>query len=236
MVGMGAKTYRMGNIVRKECHVLADDEYITQQNREACTTEAEVYYILGSHPLIANCLSIGPEKEYIELEYYPNGNLKEYINKNRIEEMDLKRWASQMIGSVAYIHSKGVKHSDFRLDQWLVDKMLNARLSDFNAAGFDDQPGLGLRARRALGLERPSYFLPRDANESNTVASDLFAFGSSLYELVAGEAPYEDLEGELIQSLFEAGEFPETEGLLFGHIIKGCWTGVYSSAEDIPRH
>ncbi|KAF2183366.1 hypothetical protein K469DRAFT_583425 [Zopfia rhizophila CBS 207.26] len=161
----------VGNIVRKECHVLADDEYITRQNRETCATKANVYLILGSHPFIAHCLSIGPEKDYIKLEYYPHGNLRDYVNKNRlnIKRTDLKRWASQMIESVAYIHSKGVQHSDFRLDQWLVDASLNARLSDFDAAGFDDQPDLGLKARLALGLERPSHFLPRDADESNIV-------------------------------------------------------------------
>jgi len=43
----------------------------------ACKNEADVYHVLGSHPLIAKSLSVGPEKEYIELEYYPNDNLKE---------------------------------------------------------------------------------------------------------------------------------------------------------------
>ncbi|KAF2176869.1 kinase-like protein [Zopfia rhizophila CBS 207.26] len=235
MVGMGAKTYRIGNIVRKECHILADDEYITKQNREACETEANVYLILGNHPLIANCLSIGPQKDYIELEYYPNDNLKKYVDRNRsnITEGDLKRWANQMIESVAYIHSKGVRHSDFRLDQWLVDASLNARLSDFDAAGFDNQPNFGLKARWALGLEVPSHYLPRDPEKNNTVESDLFALGSSLYELMAGRTPYNGLEEQLIQSLFRLGKFPNTHGLLLGDIIMGCWTKEFSSAKDI---
>jgi serine/threonine protein kinase len=170
-------------------------------------------------------------KEYVELEYYPNGNIKDYIHKNStsIKKSDLEHWASQMIGSIAYIHSKGVTHADLRLDQWLVDVALNARLSDFNAAGFDDQSDLGLRARQAMGLERASHCLPREVNLESTVASDLFALGSSIYELVAGEYPYKDMDEELIQSLFEAREFPEIDRLVFGHIIRGCWMGVYAS-------
>ncbi|KAF1964036.1 hypothetical protein BU23DRAFT_562294 [Bimuria novae-zelandiae CBS 107.79] len=195
MVGMSAKTYRIGKTVRKECHVLVDDMGITKQNKEACKNEADVYLILGSHPLIAKCLSIGPEKEYIELEYYPNGNLKEYVQTNctRITEADLK-------------------HAN-----------LNARLSDFNASGFDDQPDLGLKGKPAQGLEILSHYLPRDPEADNTVESDLFAMGSTLYELLAGQTPYEGLSGELIESSFRREKFPSTEGLLLGDIIIGCW-------------
>lgn len=192
---------------------------------EACRNEADVYLILGSHHLIAKCLSIGPQKEYIELQYYPNGNLKEYVDRNRASttETDLKRWAHQMIQSVAYIHSKRVRHSDLRLDQWLVDAGLNARLSDFNASGYDDQPDLGLKGRPAQGLESPSHYLPRDPGADNTVESDLFALGSTLYELVAGRKPYEGMSDESIESLFGEGKFPNTEGLLLDDIILGRW-------------
>ncbi|KAF1961763.1 kinase-like protein [Byssothecium circinans] len=238
MVGMSAKTYRIGNTVRKECHVLVDDIGITEQNMEACKNEADIYLILGSHPLIAKCLSMGAEKEFIELEYYPNGNLKEYVQRNRtsITETDLKRWAYQMVGSVAYIHSKGVRHSDFRLDQWLVDADLNVRLTDFNASGFDDQPDLGLKGKPAQGLEISSHFLPRDPEADNTVESDLFALGSTLYELLAGQRPYNGLNDDSIETCFRIGKFPNTDGLLLGDIIIGCWERKFSSAKDILNY
>lgn len=238
MVGMSAKTYRIGDTVRKECHVLPDDIGITKQNLDACKIEAQVYRILGDYPLIARCLSIGAGNEYIELEYYPHSTLTGYIQRNRmcITEMDLKRWAYQIIKSVAYIHSKGVRHSDFRLDQWLVDADLNARLSDFNAAGFDDQPDLGIKGEPAQGLESASHCLPRDPEPDNTVVSDLFALGSTLYELLADQAPYEGQNDEVIESSFRNGEFPSIEGLLLGGIIQGCWKQMFSSAEEILDH
>lgn len=63
--------------------------------------------------------------------------------------------------------------------------------------------------------------------------SDLFALGSTLYELVAGQKPYEGMSDESTESLFEEGKFPSTEGLLFGDIITGCWKRKFLSAEDI---
>lgn len=52
MVGMSAKSYLSGNIVRKEVHVLPDDPGIIWQNIEACRTEADIYLILGPSPLV----------------------------------------------------------------------------------------------------------------------------------------------------------------------------------------
>lgn len=235
MVGMSAKTYRIGNVVRKECHVLPGDSGITKQNLDSCKTEAEVYLILGSHRSIAKYLSTGPNKSYLELEYYPNGNLKEYLASNRanITDSHIRRWAYQMIESVAYIHSKKVRHSDIRLEQWLVDHDMNARLSDFNGSGFDDQPALALKGRMAQGLERSSHYLPRDPDEDNTVELDLFALGSALYELVTGHYPYEGLEDELIETYFQEEKFPPTEGLFLGSIIRGCWQQKFISAQDV---
>lgn len=70
IVGMSSKTYRIGTRVRKQVHSITDDDGMTAQNLDACITEANVYLILGSHPLIAQCLFIGPQKSYIELEFY----------------------------------------------------------------------------------------------------------------------------------------------------------------------
>jgi serine/threonine protein kinase len=99
--------------------------------------------------------------DYIELEYHPYNNLEKYLGKHRSNTTveDLKHLAYQMVESVVYIHSKGVQHADLRLEQWLVDTSFNARLSDFNGAGFECQPSLGLQARRPLGLEIPSHCL-----------------------------------------------------------------------------
>lgn len=80
-----------------------------------------------------------------------------------------------MVESVAYIHTKGVRHSDIRLEQWLVDKDLDALLSDFNASRFSDQPNLALKGRLAQGLDLSGHCLPRDPNIDNTVMSDNFS-------------------------------------------------------------
>ncbi|MCJ1381212.1 hypothetical protein MMC17_004321 [Xylographa soralifera] len=221
--GGSAKTNRIGDMVRK-VYIIDEEEAITARNMEATRNEASIYILLGEHPRIAKYL-----------EFYPNGPLKDYVDKHRetITDAHLKRWAVQMVEATIFIHGMGVRHSDFRLNQWLLDTDLSARLSDFNGAGYDRNAALGLEGSKALKIESSSHYLPRDPILDNTVKSDLFALGSSLYELVAGQKPYETLADEKIEALFSKEIFPSVERLLFGNVIMGCWKGKYPSAKDV---
>jgi len=149
--------------------------------------EANVYRILGTHNLIARCHYVSPWRDMILLQFYDNGNLKQYVEAHGPTQ--LRKRAKQMIEAVDFIHSKGVRHSDIRLDQWLLDSGKNARLSDFNSSGYDECPSLGLPGEKALGNEDPSDFMLRDPAEDSSVRSDLFPLGSALYELEHGRAP-----------------------------------------------
>lgn len=233
MIGPSAKTYRVHNLVLKIPDI-DDDALITQGNIKSMSNEASVYLILGQHPRIAECLYISHNKDLIILKYYPHGNLKNHIAKvPKVSPMELKKWARQMIEGVAEIHRNGIRHSDLRLDQWLLDEKLDARLCDFNASGFDANEKMGLQGSKPVGLEAYSHFMPRDPEANSTVLSDLFALGSSLYELEVGDKPFAELEGETINEQFEAGIYPDVENLCFGGLIKSCWKGEFDSAVDL---
>ncbi|KAI5268902.1 kinase-like protein [Aureobasidium subglaciale] len=222
MVGMSAVTYRFHDAVIKFVHT-DDEALLTQSNVDAMRNEANAYRILGQRDRIAQCLDAGSAWSFVILKYYPHGNLKDYIAKNgRPPTKQLKRWARQMIEGVAEVHRNGIRHSDLRLDQWLVVEDLNARLCDFNASGYDANERLDLPASKALGLESYSHYMPRDPELDNTELSDLFALGSALYELEAGEKPFAGEEGEIITEHFEAGRHPDVDALSFGGIIGKC--------------
>ena len=234
MVGIFAEIYRIGNTVKKVYRNVPSDDEATQESIRATHNEASIYILLGDHPRIAKYLSVDPAKTSIELKYYPNGSLKRFIERYQphIEEAHRKYWARQIIESADYIHTMGVRHSDFRLEQWLLDETLNAYLSDFNASGYDGNAELGLKGSEALGAENASHFLPRNCTHDNTVGSDLFALGSTLFDLTTGEAPYEGQPHESIEALFRDGIFPSVEGLLLGEITTGCWTTKFASAKE----
>lgn len=235
MVGIFAETYRIGKVVKKVYRRFPDDDISTKDSIKATRNEASIYILLGDNPRIAKFLHTDPAKTYIELKYYPNGNLKSYIEKHRPSIQVRKRWARQIVESAAYIHTMGVRHSDFRLDQWLLDENLNAQLSDFNASGYDRNVKLGLEGSEAIGAENPSHYMPRDNAHDSTVESDLFALGSTLYELVTGKAPYEGRSFESIEDLFRGGVFPSVDELPLSGLITGCWSKKVPSAKELLK-
>lgn len=235
MIGSFAETYRIGNKVKKVYRRSLNDDVTTKESIKATQNEASIYILLGDHPRIAQFLHTDLTKTYIELKYYSNGNLKSYIEKHRPYNEARMCWARQIIESAEYIHTLGVRHSDFRLEQWLLDEAFNARLSDFNASGYDRNIKLGLEGSEAMGAETASHFMPRDYAHDNTVESDLFALGSTLYELIAEKAPYVGHFSESVENLYMEGLFPSVDGLPLGDLIMGCWVKKFRSAREMLK-
>lgn len=225
-VGIFTMVYRLSDtLVRKLPR--ADDAFSYPGNLQAVSNEASIYALLGESPRIARCLSIGKTLDYVDLEFYPHGTLMSYIQtyKESISDDLRVRWARQIIEAVVLAHEKAVIHSDLALRQFFVDSGLNARLADFGASGFPGQ--------EALGMENTSHCLPRDGDKPNTFESDLFALGSTLYELAVGEAPYCGLEDALIETLYTQEDFPLVDDVFCGCIIIGCWRREFPSAKHV---
>jgi hypothetical protein len=91
-----------------------------------------------------------------------------------------------MMEAVEYIHTKGARHYDLRLDQWSLDSDINARLGDFNPSEYDESQSLELDGAKTLGVEAASHCMPREPRVDNTVQSNSFALGSALYTLDHG--------------------------------------------------
>jgi hypothetical protein len=82
-------------------------------------------------------------------------------------------------------------------------------------------------------MEGSSHYLPRNPDLLNTVESDLFALGSVLYEVMAGETPYCGKLDEEIETLYKEENFPAVNELLCGNITMGCWKREWRSAEEV---
>ena len=209
--------------------------------------EAMIYDIVGTHPRIAECLSRGQDiVQYVDIQYYPHGDLTTFCQKYGTTPGLRSKWFRQIIEAIIVIHTFGVIHSDLALRQFFVDENFDLRLGDFNSSQCPGYP--------ALGYEKASHCLPRDYELPNTEASDIFALGSTLYELVVGAAPYSELNPAesddpeaikaqirrqhaiidyVIEDRYKAQQFPDVSGIWRGDIILGCWKGQFASAKEV---
>lgn len=188
--------------------------------------EGEIYDHLGNHPRVIKCLAKG--NLFIDIEFAPHGQMEDYLNNHHdMPNASRLRLAQEVIEAVVFIHSKGVIHSDLAARQFLLDADFHAHLSDF---GFSS-----LNNGDVLGFENSSHHMPRDIDSKNpsTTQSDLFALGSTLYEVMTGNSPYKGKSDDTITQLYCNGSFPDVTGVLYGHIIMNCWQGQYKTAAQV---
>ncbi|RJE22546.1 STYKc [Aspergillus sclerotialis] len=188
--------------------VPSDQSYF--YSARAVEIEGHVYGHLGKHKRIARCIGWGDD--FVDLRYECNGDLETYLRKAHLTRYAKYRIARQAVEAVAFIHGKDVFHSDLSACQFL---------------GSD-----------AIVMENATHFLPRDEDAPNTIRSDLFALGSTVYEILLGKKPYEGMDDEEIQRLFSDKVFPtlnEIGDQQWRCIVQKCWMCEYDCAEDILK-
>ncbi|KAA8647706.1 uncharacterized protein ATNIH1004_006403 [Aspergillus tanneri] len=225
-VGQFAIVHKLNNkIVRK---VPLDKSFI--YSTRALEIEGRVYSHLGKHKRIARCISWSDD--FVDLRYECNSDLESYLKKNSLTSHAKCRIARQAVEAVVFIHGKDVIHSDLSACQFLVDKNCNIRLSDFG--------GSSLQGSEAIVMETASHFLPRDEGSPNTIQSDLFALGSTVYEIFLGKKPYEGMEEEEVQRLFSEKEASthkislDEEPALVKQMIEYLYTLDYQVDPHVP--
>jgi serine/threonine protein kinase len=102
------------------------------------------------------------------------------------------QWALEAADGLAYIHSKGVVHADVGCHNIIVDNASHVKFIDFAGSGIDGEAPL-------VCYEWCSF---EPGNEIG-IGTDIFAFGSTLFELESGRVPYSELEGTLVGFLWK---------------------------------
>ena len=221
LIGLGlcARTYQLGNIVRK-IPIYRNE----QMSMEGVRREAQIYRHLGKHPSIIECLS--DADSHVDLIFAANGDLEDYVKFQPDTPTEFRlNFARKATEAVAYVHSKGIIHGDIAARRFLLDEQLNVKLSGFTYASFVGEKGLNIKSYR--------HFLPRDNMAPNTVKSDLFALGCTLYEIMKGKKPYTEVHEHDVLELYKQKLFPDVDGLCCGDVILDSWNCKFSSAAEI---
>jgi serine/threonine protein kinase len=209
---------------------LADENKVEKRfkSSEDLLNERTIYQILGSHPRLLSIYHI--EDDCIIMDWMKNGDLARFIESHpEVTQRRKHLWVAQIAESFNLLHTHEISHCDSKLENFLIDDHYDIKICDFASshnykAPSNDLAIQPLRYRRAVDDFNELVFNPAD---------DIFAFGSICYEIITGEAPYPQLDDEGVKLQFIRGEFPATEGLSFGPIIRGCWNGKFMSFKAI---
>jgi len=186
--------------------------------------EFEIYRRLPKrHHRLIHMISYS--EEGLILEYMPNGNLKEYLESHAatITLHQRLQWVADAAEALQLVHSHNIIHCDVKPENFLLDSELRLRIVDFSGSCID--------GKGSFVLENTRFFLPRSWEEPCTVLTDLFALGSSIYEIMTGSQPYKELTDGEVESRFKKRHFPAIDNIPYGDVIKKCWLSELDSAE-----
>ena len=149
------------------------------------------------HPNIAQLLDGGVtdgELPYLVMEFVDGLPISEYCDRQRLGVPARLRLFRDVCAAVHHAHQNLVIHRDLKPGNILVTGAGQVKLLDFGIAKLLN-PGLGPAdqplTRDEHRVMTPEYASPEQIRgDTLTTASDVYALGVVLYELLAGHPPY----------------------------------------------
>jgi serine/threonine protein kinase len=155
------------------------------------------------HPDIVALYGAGDDRgiAFLAMEALAGADLSRYTRPSRLlPEPVVLRIVARVAEALAYAHQQGVVHRDVKPANVMVDLPTHqVKVTDFGIARCTD----AARTRTGLTIGTPAFMAPEQlAGDAPDAASDLYALGVMLFQLLTGRLPYEgDSMGRLLKAI-----------------------------------
>jgi len=147
-----------------------------------------------AHPGIARLLDGGvtPDgRPYAVIEYVEGTSLAEHCRERRYDLEQRLRLFGQVCDAVGYAHRHLVVHRDLKPGNILAGRDGRVKLLDFGIAKLLEDAGEGASGETTRAPLTPDYAAPEQlTGEPVTTATDVYALGVLLFELLTGTRPW----------------------------------------------
>ncbi|KRT86494.1 phosphotransferase [Oryctes borbonicus] len=174
----------------------------------------------SNHFVHLHCTFQDNQRLYFVLTYAKNGELLTKINELKKFSIEMARYyAAEIVLALEVLNSLGVIHRDLKPENILFDENWNIVVTDFGSAKIlrkdsdeNKEPEAISRRRKNSFVGTAQYVSPELLQDTEVcLASDLWALGCILYQMLSGEAPFKAGSEYLIfQKILKLEyEFPE---------------------------
>jgi serine/threonine protein kinase len=179
--------------------------------------------------------SCDPADSTLTMEYMENGTLRDYLQAHPqqqqgvISQSQRWRWILALAEGVTMLHAHGILHCDLTPNNMLLSRTLELKIADFGCSSIDDSVSSGVAGAR--------FNTCRDWRKPPSRDDDLFALGSSMYEILTGTSPLGDIASDQVRELHGLRQFADLTGLdsTMADVIRDCWLVRAQSAEAVYR-
>ena len=192
--------------------VLDKRHIIKEKKVKYVNIEKDTLNRLTDHPGIVRLYyTFQDDKQlYFVLDLATGGELLGVLKKTTSFDEECSRfYGAQILDSVEYMHSRGIIHRDLKPENVLLDDQMHVKITDFGTAKILDIPHEGQNAQfgqvsvtndpldgsetdRAVSFVGTAEYVSPEllTNKNACKASDLWAFGCIIYQLLAGRPPF----------------------------------------------
>jgi serine/threonine protein kinase len=203
--------------------VLSAEKVADPERKQRFVQEAKAASSLN-HPNIITIYDIGQAEgvDFISMEYVSGKTLDRLIPRHGMRLKEALKCAVQIADALARAHSAGIVHRDLKPGNIMVNehglvKVLDfglAKLTEFTPAG-EDESTRTMRPTTEEGkiVGTVAYMSPEQAEGKKVDArSDIFSFGSLLYEMVTGgQAFHGDTKASTLAAILKDNPRPATQ-------------------------
>jgi serine/threonine protein kinase len=185
--------------------ILRADATTSPERKRRFVQEAKAASALN-HPNIIHIYDISSsgDTDFIAMEFVAGKTLHQLIGKNDLPLRDTLKYSIQIADALARAHSAGIVHRDLKPANIIIDEDGRVKLLDFGLAKLTEKTvdsevaTATMTAEDAPLTEEGSvvgtvdFMSPEQAEGRKVDArSDIFSFGSVLYEIVTGRRPFQ---------------------------------------------
>lgn len=159
------------------------------------------YLVTLRHPNIVACyaLEYHASGRYLVMDYCEGGTLRELMDLDgEIALVQKIKIIEEILAGLEQAHQSNIIHCDLKPENILLIPQAEGwqvKVSDFGIARLTEATGNPNFCKGYTGS--PAYMAPERFYGKFSVASDLYAVGILLYELLTGERPFSGLPGQL---------------------------------------
>ena len=172
-----------------------------------------------NHPNIVTAYDVGEDggAHFLSLEYMEGGSLQ-----SRLRSAGRLPWPMALDAVIdaakglVYAEGRGIVHRDIKPDNLMLGADGEVKIADLGLAVQVEQED-GVDGERGKVFGTPHFLAPELLRgEKPTTSSDLYALGTTAYQLIAGRTPFDGADPKRIARAILDGEAPPLGGVVVG--------------------